>query len=88
MQFHCCFGAFCIYCSAVMCGPGSLSICCFRGSGYICYILLSILSKLYQRLDTRGKAYLLIVLLFVPTVLHDAEYMLNAFVDMPCFAIF
>lgn len=52
------------------------------------YALLPLLSVLYQKLDTRGKVYLLIILLFVPSFLHDAEYMANAFVDMPKFAVF
>lgn len=52
------------------------------------YALLPLLSVLYQRLDTRGKVYLLAVLLFVPSVLHDVEYMANTFVDMPKFVVF
>lgn len=52
------------------------------------YALLPLLSTLYQKLDSRKKVYLLVILLFVPSVLHDAEYMANAFVDMPKFAVF
>lgn len=52
------------------------------------YALLPLLSVLYQRLDTRKKVYLLVILLFVPSALHDAEYMANAFVDMPKFVVF
>lgn len=52
------------------------------------YALLPLLSALYQKLDIRGKVYLLIILLFVPSILHDVEYMTNIFVDMPKFALF
>lgn len=52
------------------------------------YALLPLLSVLYQELDTRRKIYLLFILLFVPSALHDAEYIANAFVDMPKFAVF
>lgn len=52
------------------------------------YALLPLLSALYQKLDIHKKVYLLVILLFVPSVLHDAEYMANVFVDMPKFAVF
>lgn len=52
------------------------------------YALLPLLSSFYRKLDTQGKVYLLIILLFVPSVLHDAEYMTNFFVNMPKFVLF
>lgn len=52
------------------------------------YILLPMLSALYHQLNTKVKLYMLIVLLFAPGFLHDLEYLLNDYVEMPHFAIF
>lgn len=52
------------------------------------YALLPILSRLYVVLSIKVKFYLLLILLFVPSCLHDVQYLLNAYVDMPRFAIF
>lgn len=52
------------------------------------YILLPILSALYQQLSTKVKLYMLIALLFVPSLLHDLEYLLNEYMEMPHFAVF
>jgi len=52
------------------------------------YVLLPLLSRLYAVLDTKLKLYLLLVLLFVPSCLHDGEYLINMYVDTPKFALF
>lgn len=49
------------------------------------YALLPLFSKLYQILGTKEKIYLLVLLLFIPTCLHDAEYLSNHYVEMPHF---
>lgn len=52
------------------------------------YALLPMLSRLYAILDTKIKLYMLMLLLFAPAVLHDGQYLLNSYIDMPKFAIF
>ena len=52
------------------------------------YALLPMLSRLYAILDTKLKLYMLILLLFVPTILHDGQYLFNSYFDMPKFAVF
>lgn len=52
------------------------------------YILLPMLSALYQQLNSKVKLYMLMILLFVPSLLHDLEYLMNEYVEMPHFAIF
>lgn len=52
------------------------------------YILLPMLSALYHQLNIKVKLYMLVILLFAPSLLHDLEYLLNDYVEMPHFAIF
>lgn len=52
------------------------------------YMLLPLLSTLWQALNRHQKLYLLLLLLIIPTILHDIEYFSNYFVKMPYFALF
>ena len=52
------------------------------------YFLLPLLSRLYVALGTKEKIYLLMLLLVVPSLLHDTEYIVNRYVQMPYFAVF
>lgn len=52
------------------------------------YMLLPLLSTLWQSLNQHKKCYLLLLFLIIPTILHDVEYLCNYFVKMPYFALF
>ena len=52
------------------------------------YILLPLLSRMYLSLNHKAKIYLLIILLVVPTVLHDVPHLANRYVSVPSFALF
>lgn len=52
------------------------------------YFLLPLLSKAYGALGEKEKIYLIVLLLVVPSVLHDLEHALRRYVQMPYFAVF